>query len=110
MAILLLYRKIFAVKKAMKFLIRLGVALLICLYVPNFILTAVYCAPQVGQSWTLVNVIRCDELNLWYLIYSVFVLVLDIYIFILPLPTIFRLHVSRPRKVEIAVVFATASL
>ena len=108
-SILLLYRRIFTTKGLWFYSLYIGIILTGLIYLPNIIVGAVFCAPRAGQSWEVKN-IPCAETELWFLIQAALVVLLDIYIFVLPIPTISGLQMSRRRKIEIMMVFASAVL
>lgn len=80
------------------------------LYMPNVFLAAYFCAPHVGKGWDFAGVGGCNDLAEWYVIQAALIVVLDLYIFILPLPTIAQLQMPARRRKGILVVFMTAIL
>ncbi|KAL8789661.1 MAG: hypothetical protein Q9195_006714 [Heterodermia aff. obscurata] len=110
LAILLLYRRVFTVKKPLLYGIYLGMLITLLLYIPNVFLAAYFCAPHVGQGWNAAGVGGCNDLAEWYVIQAALIVVLDLYIFILPLPTIMQLQMPARRRHGIMLVFMTAIL
>ena len=80
------------------------------LYIPNVFLAAYFCAPHVGESWDIASVGDCNDLAEWYVIQAALIVALDLYIFILPLPTIMQLQMPPRRRRGIMMVFMTAIL
>jgi hypothetical protein len=112
LSILLLYRRIFAASNSRRqmWLTYGGIIATCGLYIPNFIIAPWFCAPRIGEPWELNYIQRYVDTDLWYLIHASLVVVWDLYIFVFPLPTIFKLHISENKKVSIVLVFMTASL
>jgi hypothetical protein len=71
-----------------------------------------YCAPHAGEQWGLSVGQRCgDKASLKWLVGSAAMSVLlDIYIFILPIPIVLRLNMSGRKRFGVLLIFATASL
>ncbi|KAF4633492.1 hypothetical protein G7Y89_g4634 [Cudoniella acicularis] len=111
-SILLLYSRIFVASNSrnMIYLIYLGILASFCFYIPNIILASWYCAPHIGESWNLETALRCKDTERWYLAQAVLIVLLDLYIFILPLPTLLKLNMSRNRRISVLLVFMTALL
>ena len=108
-SILLLYRRIFAVKRYMSICVLLGTAVAVLTYIPGFVVTPIFCAPRGDEPSGATVVGRCGALRPWTLLYSIIVIALDLFIFILPLPTIFHLLISRKKRLGIALIFATGA-
>lgn len=72
-------------------------------------LEAYYAAPHVGQKWEdmLVNGMP-EKLLYWGVVQGTLAVVLDIYIFVLPIPTIAHLQLSSKKKLQVLGVFFTA--
>ncbi|TVY48328.1 hypothetical protein LOCC1_G001473 [Lachnellula occidentalis] len=108
-AIFLLYRQIFAVQRCMRISINLGLFLTFLLYLPNIPIAALYQAPRWGDPWTsMLTSTRPQKIIIWGIIQSAISIVLDLYIFTLPLSTIARLNIPFNRRLQIIGVFATA--
>ncbi|KAF2829103.1 hypothetical protein CC86DRAFT_444281 [Ophiobolus disseminans] len=108
-AIFLLYRQLFNVKKSVNNAINFGLIFTGIMYLPNIPLAAVFEAPAAGKSWqSLITETKSHKMVYWGLVQSSLAVLLDIYIFVLPLPTIAKLHMPLGRRVQIAGVFTTA--
>ncbi|KAF2009350.1 hypothetical protein BU24DRAFT_473473 [Aaosphaeria arxii CBS 175.79] len=103
------YMKIFSSVKAMKTGSIFGIIMAFFAYVPASLVLSYYNAPHVGQSWDelVVNGMTHKGIPGGITIGAASVLV-DIYIFILPLPTLARLHLPLAKRVQVISLFATA--
>ena len=110
LSILLLYRRVFTVKKPLLYCIYIGILITLLLYIPNVFLAAYFCAPHVGKGWDIAGVAGCNDLGEWYVIQAALIVALDLYIFILPLQTIMQLQMPAKRRRGILIVFMTAIL
>ncbi|KAI1151988.1 hypothetical protein F4825DRAFT_421127 [Nemania diffusa] len=107
-ATLLLFRQVFSVSRSTNIAIWIGIAYDFVLYVTSFVLATVWATPRPGQSWdTLVNGAGSTAQYVIYLAIGqgAASIILDTYIFILPLPIIARLNLSGNRKLKIGAVF-----
>lgn len=109
-SILLLYLRIFTVKKEVRYMVYGGIVWSIITYGPFFITTTWYCAPHKGEDWGMAVLMRCSGFADWQIFVSVMAVILDLFILILPLPLLKRLQLSRNKKIGLMVVFSTASL
>ena len=109
-AILMLYLRAFQVQKTMRFLIYFGLAFMfgVCwVSVPTF---SYFCTPCPGQGWDLKLLQKCQAISVLAIVQGVFGVIFDIYIFVLPLSTIFHLNLPYRKKLGLAAVFMTAIL
>ena len=110
-AIFLLYLRIFTANKTMKYSIWFGLAFDFVLYWINIPFESWYCAPRAGDPWSLETVGRtCSDNIMFGLVQGVLAVVLDLYIFILPIPIVLSLQMSTRRRLSVLGVFATAIL
>lgn len=110
-SIFLLYLRIFTIKKQLRYAIYAGMVFTFCLYWINIGLESHFCAPRPGRNWDTAEIApRCTKTVIWGLIQGVLVVVLDIYIFILPVPTIIRLKLPLKKRLGVLAVFMTAAL
>lgn len=108
--ILLLYLRIFTANKKMRYSVWSGLAWCFGLYWSYVPISAVYCSPRIGQTWSIYTVTNCPKLLLPALIQSALSIPLDLYIFILPIPIVLRLQMSLKRRMSILGIFGTAFL
>lgn len=111
-SIFLLFLRIFQVNKATKWAIYFGMAFTFALYWTNIGVESAFCAPKKGQSWADPNLVgkSCARTEPFGITQGTLATVLDIYIFILPIPVVSRLQMSTQRKFSILIIFATAFL
>ena len=110
-AILLLYLRIFAANKNTRYSIWLGLLFNFLLYSSGIPITTYYFTPRVGQPWTDVAVTDSSSvLTTFVLVQGVLSVVLDLYIFILPIPIVSKLPISLKQRLSILGIFGTAIL
>ncbi|KAI2471076.1 hypothetical protein F4781DRAFT_141846 [Annulohypoxylon bovei var. microspora] len=113
-AILLMYLQLFSISRGMRIAIWIGLVFDFLIYIPSIPMAAIYEAPRIGQSWDDMLILitqRQDSILVPYGVATgVASVLLDFYIFILPLPIIARLNLSRSKKIQISLVFMTALL
>ncbi|KAI3322058.1 hypothetical protein HD806DRAFT_500871 [Xylariaceae sp. AK1471] len=112
-ATLLLIRQVFSVSRLTSIAIWIGIAYDFVLYVSSLILVSYWAAPRSGQSWD--NFINGSGSTAQYVIFVAISqgaasILLDTYIFILPLPIIARLNLSARRKLKMGAIFLVAFL
>jgi hypothetical protein len=108
---LLLYLQIFSVNLAMRYSVYGGILLNFLIYWVHVPLETYYCAPHRGQKWEelLVNGMP-QRLVPWGIGQGALAVVLDIYIFALPIRTIAGLNLNKKKKLQVMSVFITASM
>lgn len=108
-AIFLFYLQVFSVDNLVRIGSKIGLVLTFLAYVPLSLVLSYYDAPHVGQTWeemaTSKIAIKGIPIGVTIGAASVFV---DIYVFILPLPTLFSLNLSFANRVQLIALFATA--
>jgi hypothetical protein len=108
-SIFLLYRQYFSVKKSIRVAVYVGLVATFLIYFPTIPTSIYYTTPHGGLSWE--DLFTSDEpYKLVYLGITLgsLAVALDIYIFILPLPTLASLNMSLRTRVQLITVFATA--
>ncbi|KAI1130988.1 hypothetical protein F5Y10DRAFT_234394 [Nemania abortiva] len=112
-ATLLVFRQIFSVSRSTNIAIWIGIAFDFVIYATSLILVTYWATPRPGQSWD--RLINGAGSTAQYVIYVAIgqgaaSILLDTYMFILPLPIIARLNLSPRRKWKIGAVFLVAFL
>lgn len=111
-AIFLLYLEIFQVKQIMRRAIYIGMISTGLIYWPSIILESILCAPHVGESWDILAgaswAKRCPRNSYWGVVQGAGAVWIDLYIFVLPIPIILGLQLSRRSKLQVLAVFMTA--
>lgn len=108
-SIFLLYRQVFAIERRVRNYINIGLVITLILYLPNIPLSAVFDAPRYGDSWeSMLTSHEPFKMITWGIVQSTLTIVLDFYIFFLPLPIIIRLNMPLGKRLQLAGVFMTA--
>lgn len=108
LALFILYYRIFALNRWTKIAIYFGIILTGLFYLASSIVLVVLCIPRRNESWTsMTNVTRCEQAEVMGDVQGIFGLASDLYIFILPLPVLFRLQMSLKKKLGITAIFLT---
>jgi hypothetical protein len=83
----------------------IGYSVAYFLFIP---LNAIYCAPPPGQAWAGAGVLqKCEGLIPFSFFLGACNIVGDLYIIILPLPMIWRLHMTLEKKLGVMAIFFT---
>ncbi|KAI1120269.1 hypothetical protein F5Y10DRAFT_290040 [Nemania abortiva] len=105
--ILFLYIRLFGVKRWLKILSYVLLFVLVVLIVVSIVAIAVVCAPH-AEIEPQSHLLKCNNWSAHNGIATgIFSLVLDIIIFLLPIPIIINLRLPTSRKIGLAVVFAS---
>lgn len=108
-SIILLYRQFFSVKKSMKIAVYVGLIATFLIYFPSIPLSIVYTTPHGELTWEgLLTSEEPGKLVYWSITLGSLAVLLDIYIFTLPLPTLASLHVSLRTRAQLIAMFSTA--
>ena len=107
--LLLLFEKLFSVKRYVKVLIYFSVVLAIVAYLPNVPIGSYYCAPRVGQSWLSPN-IHCDRVLPYSVVRGALNVILDLYLLYLPIPIVMGLSISGKKKIGVLSIFMVGVL
>lgn len=108
-AIFLMYLQFFGVKRPMRIAVYVGLALSFASYWTSVPIAAYYGAPHPGETWEELFVnLRPAKEAYWGVAQGVCAVVLDVYIFILPLPVLWRLHMDRAKRLQLLGLFGTA--
>ena len=110
--VFLLYLRLFTIDQKMRYSIWFGLTWNFLVYWTMAALATYFCVPRIGESWNDIETIapRCTKDRPVGLIQGVFSVVLDLYIFILPIPIVLRLQMSLKRRLSILGIFGTALL
>lgn len=113
-ATLLLFLQLFQISKQLRMAIYAGLLVNFLIYAASIGVLSYYSVPHVGHSWD--DVVVDQVLNpqifsfKWGVGQGSVGAALDIYIFILPLPTLARLKLSYRKRIQLMAVFFTAIL
>ena len=92
----------------MRYGVWFGLAWTFLIYWIGVPLATYFCAPHIGMAWE--SETKCRKETIYGVIQGVLSVVLDLYIFFLPIPIVLRLHMSLKRRLSILAVFGTAIL
>ena len=113
-AIFLMYFEVFQVKPWMRVAIIVGMIFTGLAYLPGVILDTIFCAARPGETWDpLLGAKitgRCDKMIYWGIVQGSCAILIDIYIFVLPIQPIVQLQLGLKRKIQILAVFMMAFL
>ncbi|KAI9167950.1 Cholesterol 7-alpha-monooxygenase [Paramyrothecium foliicola] len=108
-SIFLLFQQIFEVQKFMRMSVIGGIIFTGLLYFTSIPTSALLSAPRIGETWASVLTSgRPEKALLWGVVQAALAILLDLFIFALPIPSILRLNLSTKRKVQLLCVFITA--
>ena len=108
LSLLLLYYRIFALNTMTKATIYVGILTKCVFYLTSSVAQFAICVPRSGESWTSTSFdARLRKYRVMTVIQGIFGLTSDLYIFILPLPLLWRLHMPLKRKIGVTAIFLT---
>lgn len=94
-------------KKPMNIAVYVGLVATFLTYFPYIPVTIRYISPASGKGWGDLGDEPAKAIY-WGVVSGSLSVALDIYIFVLPLPTLATLNMSLKRRVQLIAVFATA--
>ncbi|KAL2273699.1 hypothetical protein FJTKL_04154 [Diaporthe vaccinii] len=115
-ATLLLFHQLFQVSRQTRMAIQAGIIVSALLYGASIAAFSYHSVPHVGKTWddivitSMLHPSRSLFAVKWGIGQATLGAALDIYIFILPLPTILRLHLPSRKRIQLMAVFSTAIL
>ncbi len=108
-SIFLLFQQLFTLEDSIQVGIWLGLAADFLLHVTSIPVEAYFNAPRAGESWDgLMLSGKPQRAIYWGITQSVLSILLDAFIFILPLPVISKLTLSPRKRIKVIAVFSTA--
>ncbi|KAI1478785.1 hypothetical protein F4774DRAFT_144272 [Daldinia eschscholtzii] len=108
-AIFLFYLQVFSIKKSVRVGSKVGLVMAFLAYIPVSLVLCYFDAPHVGQTWEDVFHSGLPTRGIpGGITIGVASVIVDIYIFILPLPTIFSLNMSFSKRIQLIALFTTA--
>lgn len=110
-SILAVYFDIFAVAKPTKYMIWAGIALCSIVYLPHFVLVSLFNAPRVGRKWSeLATNGMPQKLEFYAPLHGIGSIVIDIWIFIIPIIVLSKLRLNKKKKRQVVAIFLVALL
>ncbi|KAM7191495.1 Cytochrome P450 [Rhypophila sp. PSN 637] len=112
MPVLLLYIRLFGTANPkLKIACYVGMMAASGTYVTSIPLISYFCTPSPGGDWNSLDVFdKCKKLLDWAMIQGSLDVVLNVYIYILPLPILFKLQMPPKRKLGVLAIFLTGLL
>lgn len=111
LALFILYHRLFAVSGKTRIAIYLGAGVNTIFYVTSAVVLLVYCTPRRGESYLSTKFAsRCKSPTQLGLAQGAFGLISDLYIYILPLPVLWRLQMAFRKKLGVMAIFLTGSM
>ena len=108
-SILILLFRIFSQIKGFRYAIYFGASLTAIISATSIVVDGALCAPRAGESFGDMRVsMRCSRETIWAVVQGTLNVVLDFYIFCLPLPIVWKLQLAPRRKIGLSVIFMTA--
>ena len=108
LALFLLYYRLFASDYWTKIAIYLGIIAICLFYIACSVIFLIWCLPRSGESWISPTFdARCAPITQVSNAHGWFGLLSDLYIFFLPLPALWGLHMPLKKKVGVTAVFLT---
>ncbi|KAL7938507.1 hypothetical protein V8C35DRAFT_328564 [Trichoderma chlorosporum] len=108
-AILLLYLQIFSAYRTMRIVVYIVMVVLVLTYWTGVILEIAFAAPRPGETWiSLLTSGNPGKLIYWGPVQGSLAVAIDIAIFIIPLPVLWKLNMSLRRRIALCAVFFTA--
>jgi len=93
----------------MRVAVYIGLVLNFFIYWPSVPLEIAFAAPRPGQTWTtLLTSGLPEKLIYWGLVQGSLAVFIDLYIFVLPLPVLSKLHLSMRKRIGLCAIFLTA--
>ena len=110
-SILLLYLRIFAPNRPTKYLIYFGIIINFIWYTIVFVLVAYNCIPRPSQTWIEGTTSPlCQDAAKRIYVQSIFNVISDFYILIIPIPVVWSLQMPTAKKVGVSLIFMTGLL
>ena len=110
-SLLLLYLRIFGPKKSARYTVYFCLAFAFCLYFVNIPVEIYYCAPSAGKGWTLSEIApKCPKTLYLAIIQGPLNVLIDLFIFVLPIPVVMGLQMSSKKRIAVLAVFFTGLL
>lgn len=109
-SIVLFYLKLFGSKPVFKWFTIAVITFMFCFYSVQIIMTSYFCAPRLGKPWGVGTALRCPGIGTWTSIQGPLNVFIDLYIFLLPIPVIMKLHLSMKKRLGLTGIFLTAGL
>ncbi|KAK9423295.1 hypothetical protein SUNI508_04189 [Seiridium unicorne] len=109
-AILVLYLQFFSVKKWVRPAVYVGLVFNFLTYAPLVASAIYYTTPRGGTTWAELALSTTPQRGLYMTtVKAAMSVLLNLYILVIPLPILYRLHLAVSKRLQLIAVFATAS-
>lgn len=110
-SILWLYKRLFGIKPWMRNAVYAGIVWAAIAYFPNMAVAGYWCSAHIGEVWDFNVGIRCAEKAplTWLVVSATMSVILDIYIFVLPIPIVLQLKLGKRQRLGLLFIFTTAA-
>lgn len=109
-SIFLLYYRVFAPKKLLRYIIIIGIACCFAVYTMSLAVDVYFCAPHAGKKWNLLVPFSCTKAGGFSIAAGAANLALDVFMLALPIPVILQLQLPFKRKMVVLAMFMTGLL
>lgn len=111
LSLLLLYLRIFSPNRGTRYAIYLGIVVNVLFYAACTVIYGALCIPRHGRTWLeTAQTARCRKTIHMDYPTGIFGVISDLYILILPMPTVFNLHLPIKKKIGIVAIFMTGAM
>ncbi|KAI0854509.1 hypothetical protein F4860DRAFT_499209 [Xylaria cubensis] len=109
---LLFYLRLFGLVNHVRWMIWIGLAVIVTFAVVFFIIDLAACVPRVGETWASPSVSqRCNSISVNLVTAGAYIrVVTDFYVLFIPLHQLPSLKLSKKRKIGVALIFLTGLL
>lgn len=108
-SLLLLYYRIFSPSKAFRYKIYGGLIFAAISQLAIIPIDSIYCAPPAGTSWAIFNP-NCYKSYGYGIAQGLSNLLLDLFIFYLPIPVIWHLQMPLKKRIGVIAIFMTGAM
>ena len=107
-SILFLLFRLFSPTQRFRYFTYIGIIWAIIISSASLIIAGALCAPRQGESFSSVMVAeRCTHEDIWAVVQGTLNMLLDFYIFYLPIPMVLKLQMGRKKKIGVMAIFMT---
>lgn len=106
LTLFLLYLRLFSVDRTTKYLVYFGMATVISFYLACMLVSIIACSPWTGETrFQGLDSSRCDGVKILAYVMTVFNLISDFYLLIIPLNVVRKLQMPTRKRIEVLSLF-----
>lgn len=109
-SLFLLYYRVFAPNKPLRYIIIIGIGFCFAVYSTNFAIAVYFCSPHSGKEWDLKVFSSCTTIGFYNIISGAANMALDIFMLGLPIPVVLRLQLPKKKKIGVLAMSMTGLL